>query len=309
MRVALGILIIVFAVSLFLLNLSLGVFPFAESLRIPSFSFEKDREGDSVLDHLVQRLDQERENFSVQELQKKVAAPTPIKVFQQATSAIALDKIQVQVATNAQRQQNGLPPLPANAILDHIARAKARDMFDLQYFAHESPTGKGVGDLADEFGYEYLAIGENLALGNYQNEQALVQAWMDSPGHRANILNEKYREIGIAVAKGNFEGQEVWLAVQTFGVALSVCPVPAESVKNEIEIKKLELRELQILLDVIKEELENTQPKRGQAYQDKVDQFNSLVEQYNKTVAETQTLIKGYNVQVEVFNQCANNGQ
>jgi len=305
MRVALGILIIVFAASLFLLNLSLGVFPFAESLQIPSFSFEKDREGDSVLDHLVERLDQERENFSVQELQKKVAAPTPIKVFQQATSAVTLDKIQVQVATNVQRQQNGLPPLLANVTLDHIAQAKAQDMFDLQYFEHESPVGKGVGDLADEFGYEYLAIGENLALGNYASEQALVQAWMDSPGHKANILNEKYREIGIAVAKGNFEGQEVWLAVQTFGLALSVCPVPEESVKNEIEIKKLELRELQILLDVIKEELE----KRGQAYQDKVDQFNGLVEQYNATILKTQALIAGYNIQVEVFNQCANNGE
>jgi len=179
-------------------------------------------------------------------------------------------------------------------------------MFKLQYFEHESPTGVLFTDLADVYGYEYLAMGENLAFGHYESEEALVQAWMDSPGHRANILHAKYQEIGIAMQKGNFEGQEVWMAVQTFGLALSTCPVPEEDIKTAIDIKKIGVEALQEFLDITKEELDRMRPKYGSAYGSKINEFNDLVEKYNKTVLETQNLITGYNIQVEIFNQCAN---
>jgi uncharacterized protein YkwD len=91
-------------------------------------------------------------------------------------------------------------------------------MFENQYFAHESPTGEKVSDLAKKFGYDFLLIGENLAMGNFSSDEDLVLAWMESPGHRENILNEKYQEIGVAVKKGIFEGKEVWIAVQHFGL-------------------------------------------------------------------------------------------
>src|SRR3989344_4089272 len=95
-------------------------------------------------------------------------------------------------ATNAARASNGLPPLVENSKLDTAARAKVADMFELQYFEHVSPTGRNVSNLVKDVQYEFIAVGENLALGNYKDDQDLVTAWMNSPGHRANILNSRY---------------------------------------------------------------------------------------------------------------------
>jgi len=119
------------------------------------------------------------------------------------------------------------------------------DIFEKQYFAHISPEGLGPSDLAEKSGYEYIMIAENLALGNFKDDNTLVNAWMDSPGHRANILNNRYTEIGVAVGKGFFSesnennkeeiATEVWIAVQEFGLPLSSCPKPEESLLNTIE--------------------------------------------------------------------------
>jgi len=98
--------------------------------------------------------------------------------------------------TNKQRALNGdLPVLKENFKLNFSAEKKLQDMFVKQYFEHNSPEGIGVGDLGLQAGYEYIIIGENLALGNFKDDASLVDAWMASPGHRANILNKKYTEI------------------------------------------------------------------------------------------------------------------
>ena len=70
-------------------------------------------------------------------------------------------------------------------------------------------------------------------MGNFKNDQDLVSAWLNSPGHRANILNTRFTEIGTAVLKGFYEGREVWMAVQEFGLPLSSCPNPDSKVKIE----------------------------------------------------------------------------
>jgi uncharacterized protein YkwD len=304
MKLVFGIVAIIFASGLFLVNFSLGVFDF---LPAPSFSPDKNIQDSTVFDGLVQQIEQAKPNFAVEELKKTIAAPEPLRVFREEPREIlAIEK--VLAATNAHRQKNGLSNLSRNITLDKVARAKITDMFMLQYFEHESPGGVLFTDIAERFGYEYLAMGENLALGRYESEEVLMRAWMDSPGHRANILHTKYSEIGLAVEKGIFEGQEVWLAVQTFGLPLSACPSQDEELKTEISIKKLEINELQLLLDVSREELHGMQFKQNRAYQKKADAFNSLVEQYNRTVSETQTLITGYNIQVETFNKCAEAG-
>jgi uncharacterized protein YkwD len=301
MNILFGIFAVILAVSLFLVNFSLGVFKF---LDIPSFSSEENNQVQTVLEGLAEQIEEGKQNLVIDELKKTITAPTPLKVFQKESQG-SLTTLGVFAATNAQRQQNGLSALSGNATLDIVAEAKVNDMFELQYFEHESPTGILFTHLAEQFGYEYLSMGENLALGNYESEEVLVQAWMDSPGHRANILNAKYSEIGLAVKKGLFNGQEVWLAVQTFALPLSVCPSPDEDLKAEIELKKVEIKELQILVDAAREELRNTSQKQSSAYQKKIDEFNALVEQYNKAVLEVQTLVSGYNMQVEVFNACA----
>jgi uncharacterized protein YkwD len=305
MKLLFGIFLIIFAVSLFVLNFSLGVFTFTDFKGLPFLSGEEES---TLLDRLAEKIEEGKESLSVQELQKKITIPVPIKVFQN-TSQEFLNPHRVFIATNAQRQQQGLTPFFENETLDKIAQVKVQDMFQSQYFEHESPGGILFTDLADIYGYEYLSMGENLAFGHYESEEALVQAWMDSPGHRENILHAKYQEIGIALQKGNFKGQEVWMAVQTFGLALSTCPVPKEDGKAEIDLKKVEVEALQGFLDFTKEELDNMQPKHGNAYGSKINEFNTLVEQYNTTVLETQKLITEYNKQVEIFNQCADSGK
>ena len=206
--------------------------------------------------------------------------------------------------TNMARQENGFMALSVNAKLTRAAEAKVDDMFNRQYFEHESPTGVGAGDLADNVGYEYLMIGENLALGNYEDDKALVEAWMNSPGHRANILRPHYTEIGVAVKRGLYEGRTVWLAVQEFGRPQSDCPSPSESLNVEIEADKNRLDELSKQLSPAEEEIRNSRPKRGPAYRQKVDAYNELVRLYNTLADETEILITRYNDQISAYNAC-----
>src|SRR3989338_62357 len=206
--------------------------------------------------------------------------------------------------TNMARQENGFMALSVNAKLARAAEAKVDDMFNRQYFEHESPTGVGPGDLADNVGYEYLMIGENLALGNYEDDKALVEAWMNSPGHRANILRPHYTEIGVAVKRGLYEGRTVWLAVQEFGRPQSDCPSPSESLNVEIEADKNRLDEVSKQLAPAEEEMRNSRPKRGPAYRQKVDAYNELVRLYNTLAGETEILITRYNDQISAYNAC-----
>lgn len=206
--------------------------------------------------------------------------------------------------TNFQRKQHKLPELSGNSILDQAAANKLADMFERQYFEHVSPTGKGPADLAKSVGYAYVLVGENLALGNFASDQALVQAWMDSPGHRANVLNTRYQEIGIAVGKGMFEGTEQWLAVQSFGLPLSACPQVDAGLKSELDNNEREISNLQVQLAALKAEIENDDRNNTKAYNDKVNQYNALVERVNSLIDQTKRLVQRYNEQVNVFNEC-----
>ena len=126
-------------------------------------------------------------------LAREVSTPSPLRIFQPSSiPAASLSAEGILQWTNVHRQQAGLQILSPNALLDEIAQAKVEDMFVRQYFEHVSPSGESISHLAEEFGYEFLAIGENLALGNYESDQALVQAWMDRPGERANNLKTSY---------------------------------------------------------------------------------------------------------------------
>ncbi len=207
--------------------------------------------------------------------------------------------------TNAQRAALGLSPLSFNAQLTAAAQAKVTDMISRQYFEHESPDGKGPGDLADAAGYEYLAVAENLALGDYENSAEIVEGWMDSPGHRENIVSTKYSDIGVAVGQGMFEGDVVWFAVQEFGRPASDCPLPSVALHKSIDFSQRTLEETKDLLDEALEEIENTEQKRGSAYNQKVDAYNDLVKSYNTLIAETKTLIETYNNEVKEYNECA----
>jgi len=122
--------------------------------------------------------------------------------------------------TNDQRRAYGLSPLAENSNLNAAADFKMRDMFTRQYFDHYAPDGTSrIPELLIRFDYGYMAAGENLALGNFKNANDLVALWMASPGHRANILNGVYRDIGVATGYDIFEGRQTIIAVQIFGTS------------------------------------------------------------------------------------------
>ena len=105
---------------------------------------------------------------------------------------------------NEIRVNNGLKPLTEDWQLSRVARYKAQDMKDLGYFSHTSPTYGSPFEMMKSFGISYRTAGENIAKG-YSTPKAVVDAWMNSPGHRANILNSSYTHIGVGyVASGNY---------------------------------------------------------------------------------------------------------
>lgn len=115
---------------------------------------------------------------------------------------------QVVALVNEQRAANGLSPLTLNTELSNVARVKSQDMHDNNYFDHTSPTYGSPFDMLASFGISYRAAGENIAMG-YATPEAVMEAWMNSPGHRANILNSSYTQIGVGyVADGSYWTQE-----------------------------------------------------------------------------------------------------
>lgn len=131
---------------------------------------------------------------------------------------------QLLSGTNAKRAEAGLSPVTLNETLSRAAAAKASDMFANNYWAHNSPSGKTPWDFIIAAGYRYTLAGENLAK-NFQTSDGVVDAWMNSPTHRANIVKSGYKEVGFAVVNGVLSGEETTLVVQMFGTTTSSAPI------------------------------------------------------------------------------------
>lgn len=239
----------------------------------------------------------------VGEIKKEISNPPPLRATREVSETV-LTRAGVVKFTNLERTKNGVPALTVNAKLNASAELKAKDMLAKQYFEHVSPSGRDITDLSGDVGYTYLLIGENLALGNFEDDEALVAAWMASPGHRENILNPRYKEIGVAVLKGTFEDRTTWLAVQHFGLPESACPMPDPGFKNRIDANKAQLDVWAEELDKLRAEMDSTKPKRGPAYKEKVDRYNELTDSYNKLLDETRVFIDEYNKQIDESNRC-----
>lgn len=112
---------------------------------------------------------------------------------------------QVINLTNQQRAKYGLAPLKISTSLSKMAGVKAADMRDNNYFSHTSPTYGSPFNMMKEFGIPFSYAGENIAAGQ-PTPQSVVTAWMNSPGHRANILNSHYTMIGVGYVKGGSYG-------------------------------------------------------------------------------------------------------
>ena len=126
--------------------------------------------------------------------------------------------------TNKERSVNAAPQLVRNAVLDTAAMMKAEDMAKNSYFSHDSPTGVTPWHWFTAAGYPFVHAGENLAV-YFTDSSEVVDAWMASPGHRANIVNADYREIGIGTARGKYNGYDTIFVVQLFGTPAVAAPV------------------------------------------------------------------------------------
>jgi uncharacterized protein YkwD len=218
----------------------------------------------------------------------------------------ALSTAGIIAETNVERKDNGnLASLKENAKLDAAALAKVKDMFAKQYFEHTSPSGITLGDLDKAAGYSYVTIGENLALGNFASNQELLQAWMNSPGHRANILNTHFTEMGAAAMIGTYQGHSVWMAVQEFGKPLSACSLPDPNLEATIESLKTDLDNKATAIEEKKKEIDNTYPKSGNTYNAEVDEYNQMIADYNTEVAKLRADISIYNQEVRAYNACS----
>jgi hypothetical protein len=141
--------------------------------------------------------------------------------------------------TNEERDTESLVPLTRNAILDRAATLKAEDMAQNEYFAHYSPTGVSPWYWFDQVEYNYLHAGENLAV-HFTESNEVVEAWMDSPTHRANIMNGQYAEIGVGTARGEYKGRPTIYVVQLFGTPRSIVAGAATDIgSNEITVEKV----------------------------------------------------------------------
>lgn len=128
--------------------------------------------------------------------------------------------------TNETREASDLNILTENSLLTQAAQLKANDMAEKGYFAHTSPDGKEPWYWLKQAGYSYSYAGENLAV-NFIDSSDVTDAWMKSPSHRANMINDHYTEIGIAVAKGVYKGKSTLFVVQFFGTPKTgVIPQP-----------------------------------------------------------------------------------
>ncbi|WP_226658690.1 CAP domain-containing protein [Guptibacillus hwajinpoensis] len=144
------------------------------------------------------------------------AAPSPQQSKEQAdptkeTKAdTGLSEFEQQVVnlTNEERAKAGLPALEVDTELSKVAQAKSEDMRDNNYFAHNSPTYGSPFDMMNQFGVDYQSAGENIAKGQ-QTPEEVVNAWMNSEGHRKNIMNGSFTHIGVGyVEEGNIWTQQ-----------------------------------------------------------------------------------------------------
>ena len=134
--------------------------------------------------------------------------PGDVLTIPETASSVRAYEQEVVRLVNAERAKYGLSALTEDWELSRVARYKSQDMHDNHYFAHSSPTYGTPFQMIRAFGLSYRAAGENIAMG-YPTPAAVVAGWMNSEGHRANILSSSYTKIGVGyVADGHYWTQQ-----------------------------------------------------------------------------------------------------
>lgn len=138
---------------------------------------------------------------------KQPEVKTPV-VNNNANASVSSYERQVVDLVNAERAKAGVAPLTLDSSISNVARTKSQDMATNNYFAHTSPTYGSAGSMLSQFGVKYSAWGENIASGQ-KTPQQVVTAWMNSQGHRENILSSTFTKIGVGYAT-NSKGVAYW---------------------------------------------------------------------------------------------------
>ncbi len=143
-----------------------------------------------------------------------------VTFFPSSSFASSITETGIFNLTNNERTKRGVFNLSWNYKLAQAARVKAQDMIDKDYFSHNSPDGRAPWNFIEAAGYNYIYAGENLAM-SFNVAEDVVAAWMDSGGHRDNILSVSYRELGVGVVTGEYQGYTTTMVVQMFGAQVS----------------------------------------------------------------------------------------
>lgn len=164
-------------------------------------------------------------------LLKLLVVIAPVALPSSSLFSSAITPQNIFALTNQARQNLGVHELKYNQTLEEAAMLKAQDMLANQYFAHVSPAGVTPWKWFSDVNYKYKSAGENLAV-HFQESENVQAAWMASPSHRANIVADKYQEMGVGVAIGQFEGVPATFVVEMFGT-------PRTSITEPITTEKV----------------------------------------------------------------------
>jgi uncharacterized protein YkwD len=147
-------------------------------------------------------------SISVVQPENAQAATATVRTCNGRPFTLKLREKRIFLLHNHVRKKHGLKPLCVNTHLTRSARFHSREMINKDYFSHRSYNGEGVGARLRRFGYDWSVYGENIA-GGYGPPSApgpIFKRWMNSAQHRANILNRRFRQIGVGTATGNYKG-------------------------------------------------------------------------------------------------------
>ncbi len=173
-------------------------------------------------------------------LLKVLVVVTPIMLPSASLYSSSITASNVLLLTNQTRSNLGLGVLTQSSKLMAAAQAKAMDMLNKQYFAHNSPDGLTPWYFIKGQGYAYERAGENLAV-HYTTAEGVYEGWLASPTHRANIVKEEFTEIGIGIVNGEFEGSPSTIVVQMFGKPKIVVVPSPEPIQEPVLIVESEL--------------------------------------------------------------------
>jgi len=168
-----------------------------------------------------------------------------VKVFPatlRSVSASSIDVNELVALANSERVARGLAPLTIDSRLVEAAQNKGNDMLEKDYWAHYGPNGESPWQFILAAEYDYVFAGENLAK-DFTSTAPIHNAWMESPSHRANIINSNYEDIGIAMVTGDFLGEETTIVVQMFGSVrdeVSSSPVLSSPVTTTVHEEDVE---------------------------------------------------------------------